>query len=46
MTLPIGCDRSEVVINDTINAHMHHALSVAHRHCLLVLLLLASIRCL
>ena len=43
MTLDICSYRSEVVINDTIYAHMHDAFRVAHGHSLLVLLLLTCI---
>ena len=46
MTLYIGSNGREVVINDAVHAHMHHALSIAHGHRLLVLLFLTRIRCL
>ena len=43
MTLNICSYRRKVVINDAIHAHMHDTLSIAHGHCLLVLLLLTSV---
>ena len=44
MTLYISRNGREVVINDAVHTHMHHAFSVAHGHCLLVLLFLTRVR--